>query len=44
MLTKGDIPPKVSGCCALIHENNLYTFGGKLCKIQIELQVLIKGI
>lgn len=28
MLTKGDIPPKVSGCCALIHENNLYTFGG----------------
>ncbi|XP_046664924.1 kelch domain-containing protein 1-like isoform X3 [Homalodisca vitripennis] len=28
VLTKGDIPPKVSGCCALLHGDDLYTFGG----------------
>jgi len=28
VLTSGDIPPKVSGCCALLHSDDLYTFGG----------------
>uniref|UniRef100_A0A1B6DM86 Kelch domain-containing protein n=1 Tax=Clastoptera arizonana TaxID=38151 RepID=A0A1B6DM86_9HEMI len=30
ILTHGDIPPMVSGCCGLICKDRLYTFGGHL--------------